>query len=325
VLVAGSLGVLAEERAPAGGADADVIAERLAGPMGGRPTAITEAGELVVLTELDPTEQGFLDDHRIDGTPVLPGVMSIEAFAETAAALCPGRRVTAIESVDLLAPVKFHRDAPRVLELRARVRDGGDGTLVADCRLIGRRTLAGDREQETIHATGRVRLAEQAPDAASAPVPGEAADTAQAGRDAVYAVYFHGPAYQVLDAAWRENGRVIGRLAADLPEAHRPPERPTVLAPRLIELCFQTAGVWELGTSGRMALPTHVDRIVPYTAAEPDGPAFASVAPGAADGADAIVVDGDGSLLVRLEGYRTIELPGGPDADALAPLREAMG
>jgi hypothetical protein len=28
---------------------------------------------------------------------------------------------------------------------------------------------------------------------------------------------------------------------------------------------------------------------------------------------------------VRLEGYRTIELPGGLDADALAPIRAAMG
>ena len=30
-------------------------------------------------------------------------------------------------------------------------------------------------------------------------------------------------------------------------------------------------------------------------------------------------------MRVRLEGYRTIELPGGVDADALAPIRAAMG
>ncbi len=41
---------------------------------------------LVVRTTLDPAEQPFLDDHRIDGTPVLPGVMGMEAFAEVAAA-----------------------------------------------------------------------------------------------------------------------------------------------------------------------------------------------------------------------------------------------
>ena len=43
------------------------------------------------------------------------------------------------------------------------------------------------------------------------------------------------------------------------------------------------------------------------------------------DGVDAEVVDERGRVRVRLEGYRTIELPGGVDADALAPIRAAMG
>ena len=42
-------------------------------------------------------------------------------------------------------------------------------------------------------------------------------------------------------------------------------------------------------------------------------------------GVDAEVVDEAGRVRVRLEGYRTIELPGGFDDDALAPIRAAMG
>jgi hypothetical protein len=42
------------------------------------------------------------------------------------------------------------------------------------------------------------------------------------------------------------------------------------------------------------------------------------------DGVDAEVVDESGRVRVRLEGYRTIELPGGVDEDALAPIRAAM-
>jgi hypothetical protein len=42
------------------------------------------------------------------------------------------------------------------------------------------------------------------------------------------------------------------------------------------------------------------------------------------DGVDAEVVDSTGRVRVRLEGYRTIELPGGVDEDALAPIRAAM-
>ena len=44
----------------------------------------------------------------------------------------------------------------------------------------------------------------------------------------------------------------------------------------------------------------------------------------AREAVDAEVVDSTGRVRVRLEGYRTIELPGGVDEDALAPIREAM-
>jgi hypothetical protein len=129
----------------------------------------------------------------------------------------------------------------------------------------------------------------------------------------------------VLDRAWRDNGHVIGRLAGELPVDHEPQRTPTEFVPRLIELCFQTAGVWELGTAGRMALPTHVDRVVRYAGADAPGRLWAVVTPRDGGALDAEVVDEDGRIRVRLEGYRTIELPGRLDEDALAPIRTAMG
>jgi len=275
-----------------------------------------------VLTELDPGKQPFLQHHRIDGTPVLPGVMGIEGFAEVAHVLAPGWHVTAVEDIELLAPFKFYRDEPRTLELRARVRDAGDGSLIADCELVGRRTLAGAGEQETLHFTGRARLSREAPEAPSAAAPHEADGV---GHDDVYKVYFHGPAYQVLERAWRENGDVVGAFAPDLPADHDPDERDTEFVPRLIELCFQTAGVFELGTAGRLALPMHVDRVIRYAGADEPGRLFALVSQReGGDGVDARVVDESGRVRIRLEGYRTIELPGGIDADALVPIQAAM-
>jgi Polyketide synthase dehydratase len=325
VVVAGALGVLEEERHPTGGLDADRVADAAPGPMTGRIAAMALGRGLAVLTELEPSRQAFLHDHRIEGTPVLPGVMGMEGFAEAAHALLPGWQVTALEDVELLAPFKFYRDEPRTLELHALLRDGGDGGLVADCELIGRRSLPGQGETETRHFTGRVRLAREAPAAPTADgAPAERPEAA-VDRDAVYRVYFHGPAYQVLERAWRDDGHIVGALSRDLPPQHEPPERVTEFVPRLIELCFQTAGVWELGTAGRMALPTHVDRVTRFAGADEPGRLWAVVTPReGGDGTDAEVIDETGRVRVRLEGYRTIELPGGLDAEALAPIRSAM-
>jgi hypothetical protein len=155
--------------------------------------------------------------------------------------------------------------------------------------------------------------------------PGETPDRPVVEHDAVYRAYFHGPAYQVLERAWRSDGAVLGKLAPDLPPDHEPPEQPMEMAPRLIELCFQTAGVYELGTTGRMGLPTHVDRVTSF-AGDVSAPLWAVVKPRDGDdaGVDAEVVDGSGHVQVRLEGYRTIELPGQTGEDVLEPLRTAM-
>ncbi len=328
VVVAGALGVLAEDHHPTGGLDPDSASEAMTAhrwPMTGRASSFTLAEGLTVLTELDPTDQAFLDDHRIEGIPVLPGAMGIEAFAEAAAALMPGWQVVALEDIELTAPFKFYRDEPRTVELQVLPRDRGDGTLVADCRLVGSRSLP-QGEQREVHFTGRAVLARelsQPPDGEVA--PGEDSENRGVGSEAIYRIYFHGPAYQVLERAWRCDGTVVGLLADDLPPDHQPAGEPTQAAPRLIELCFQTAGVWELGTRGRMALPTHVDRITRFAQAGAPGTLVAIVTPREDESSiDARVVDKQGHVRVLLEGYRTIELPGALDSDALEPIRTAM-
>ena len=42
-------------------------------------------------------------------------------------------------------------------------------------------------------------------------------------------------------------------------------------------------------------------------------------------GFDGRVVDEDGTVLVEVHGYRTVELPGGVDPTQQAPLADAMG
>ena len=114
------------------------------------------------------------------------------------------------------------------------------------------------------------------------------------------------------------------RLAEDLPASHRPADRRLVMAPRLIELCFQTAGIWEMGTTGRMGLPSRVGRVsVLRSPEEAEGRLHAVVWPG--DHAfDASVVDEAGNVFVVVEGYSTVELPGPIDEEKLAPLKAAM-
>ncbi|MFO7778621.1 MAG: SDR family NAD(P)-dependent oxidoreductase, partial [Nitriliruptoraceae bacterium] len=322
-VVAGALGLLMEERHETGGVDAAALAATVGqpGPMLGEVVAVTLGEGVVTEVELDAS-QPFLDDHRIDGTPVVPGVMSLEGFAEVARLLVPGHTVVAVEDLTFDAPFKLYRDEPRRARISARLSPAADGTLVATCRLDGRRTLANGTEQVTEHATGRVVLAADAPQAPTAEVPSTDVD-ATVDAEAIYRIYFHGPTYQVLASAWSADGTAVGALAGDLPPNHRPEDAPTATAPRLLELCFQVAGVHELGTSHRMALPARIARLELFGPLTDDAPCWAVAVPDE-EGADVEVVDADGGVRLRVTGYGTTVLPDGPDEELLAPLSAAM-
>ena len=330
VVVGKSLGVMLNEWDATGGLDTEALAaanEKLAtnGPMVGKITGMGLLKGLTMETTLDPAAQPFLHDHRIDGTPVLPGVMGIEAFAEAALCMHPDWHIQAIEEVNFLAPFKFYKDEPRTVTIQAFFYPQGQ-SLVADCRLIGRRTFPNQTQsQETTHFTARVRVSKLPARAITSAAPRLSADaiieTAQ-----IYRVYFHGPAYQVLERAWWDGSRMIGEMAAQLPGNHEPSNLPTLMAPRLIELCFQTAGLWEMGTSSRMGLPQHLERVswlrAPQSA---EGRLYAVVTPHPEHATfDAEVVDEAGNCYVRVGGYRTVAVLSGLDHDSLKPMRSVV-
>ncbi|HEX3222245.1 MAG TPA: SDR family NAD(P)-dependent oxidoreductase [Nocardioides sp.] len=327
VVAAGALGRLADGYHPTGGVEPASLGS-WGSDFAGEVVEANLLDGLVVRTTLDPTAQPFLDDHRIDGTAVLPGVMGMEFFAEVAGLLAPERYVVAVEDVDFLVPVKFYRDEPRTLTVTARIRpDGTD--LVAECRLEAERMLPGSATpQRTVHFTGSVRLsADQLPADRGNPVAKTRGAAVIAPAD-VYRLYFHGPAYQVVGEAWRGDGAAVGRLAEHLPADHEPATAPTLLGPRLEELCFQVAGLWEAGHEGRLALPAHVDRLsVLGEVATGEDEALVAIArptPGTTGVFDCRVLDPDGRILLRLDGYRTVPMPGPLAEEVRAPLRAVL-
>jgi len=256
---------------------------------------------------------------------VLPGVMGIEAFAEAALCVHPGWHIEAIEEVNFLAPFKFYKDEPRTVTVQAFIYPQGD-KLVADCRLTGRRTLPNQPQpQETTHFTARVRVSKQASQAVTGAAPRLSAEAIVEAAQ-IYRIYFHGPAYQVLERAWWDGKQMIGELAAGLPGNHAPSNLPTLMAPRLIELCFQTAGIWEISKNSRLGLPLHLHQVswlrAPQSA---EGHLYAVVTPHPEQGTfDAEVVDANGNCYVRLGGYRTVAVPDSLDAERLKPLRSVV-
>ncbi|MGW1047857.1 SDR family NAD(P)-dependent oxidoreductase [Streptomyces sp. NPDC002521] len=88
-----------------------------------RPRIHYPGVELVVDNVLTEATDPYLRDHRIDGLPVLPAVVGLEAMAQAASVLA-GRALRRCREVTFEQPVTPASGAPRVLRLCALAEDG---------------------------------------------------------------------------------------------------------------------------------------------------------------------------------------------------------
>jgi hypothetical protein len=342
ILVGQELGMLLDPRDPDGGLDLERASDKLKHdfPVAGKVINLDTHTGLTFEVELDPQVEPFLHDHAMDGTPLLPGVMGVEGFAEIASLIASGLgnakpcyTVSSIEDVDFTAPLKYYRQQPRTATWRAVVAPEPGG-LVAEVTLESTRGIAATgAQQHATHFVGRVHLVPQPEEQAAAPTVEPPAWSGDAGAGSavepadIYRVYFHGPAFQVLDGVQRDGDAIVGKLNVDLPAfTGAPVEMLTV--PRLLELCLQTAGVWEIGKTGVLALPTAIDRVVVHLKPENGETLYAQMEPRPGSDEtlafDGRVVDEQGKVYLEMSGYRTARLPTSIDPEQVAPLKAAV-
>jgi hypothetical protein len=99
-------------------------------------------------------------------------------------------------------------------------------------------------------------------------------------------------------------------------------------APTLLELCFQTAGIWEIGATGTMALPSSIESLTIHRHNVNGVAIYAEVNPFRdKDGSlcfDARVVDAKGRLYLDLKEYRTTPVSYSVQEELLEPLKELI-
>ena len=192
--------------------------------------------------------------------------MGMEAFAEAARLLVPDWHVVAVEDVDFLAPLKFYRDEPRTLTIRALAPRRRDGTTWSPTASLEARADAAGRGRAAADACtspARSGSARQPPGRRSTatPSPSRGRTRCSATDDVYRAVLPRAGLPGRLRPAWRDNGGAVGAARRDLPADHEPPDGADASLGRGWWSCAsRPPGCGRPGTTGGMALPPHVDR-----------------------------------------------------------------
>ncbi len=300
-----------------GGQQVLVVDKETAGTQAVLLAEVTERSDdrIVARLHLDADEDPYLDDHAIDGTPYLPGVFGVEAFAQAAAQLAgDGQRFVGVRDMEYLLPLKLLRRRPVDATIVCQVADQEDGVTEVDCRLESQFVNAQGQAlgAPKLHFTGTLIFSAEAPtEPKTAQVP-EATRTAEASD--VYERFFHGPSFQVLAGLdlTDDDAVAVGRFAWPSAPLMGASEKAASLAtaPLVRELAFQTAGGHGIFRHDRMALPRRIGRGRFYGTAE-EGEEVVAVATykrtaDAVSVYDVVVQTADGRVLETLTDYEMI-------------------
>ena len=104
---------------------------------------------------------------------------------------------------------------------------------------------------------------------------------------------------------------MVAVFSDSLPPNTSPADVESLVAPRLLELCFQSAALWHEKVKGAMGFPLGFSRVTAYRQeADADSRLFC-VCQTADDGEtfDCVVADEAGNVFVELAGYVTVSRP----------------
>ncbi len=167
-------------------------------------------------TQLSPGWVSVVGDHRVSGTPILPGT-SYLALALAAHAAANGHAAELIEQVEYLEPMAFEDEGERTLQVQ----------LVTDETGTGYKVFSSGRDGEwKLHAAGRLAAsADQAAESGALDIAGlQARCATHIGADELYTALAargleYGPLFRAVESVWVGENEVLGSIV--LPEALR--------------------------------------------------------------------------------------------------------
>lgn len=236
---------------------------------------------IVVRRALDEREDLYADHHtlagrsvsRIDpnqnGLPVLPMTFSLEAMAEAASLLTPGKVVLAVRNIRLFRWIPFDPD-PTTLEVRASVVSHDQATGVvevkADVRDLGNSFVKDGANKVAAEAV--IVLADRYPEPPE-PLEFQLTDEClcHSTVEDLRRNMFHGPVFQMITNLGRQGKEGIeGTLEVKSRSTwfRSNPDPLLVLDPALMDAAMHLLGAWHLEQpdwTGRILLPFEVQKI----------------------------------------------------------------
>jgi acyl transferase domain-containing protein/NAD(P)-dependent dehydrogenase (short-subunit alcohol dehydrogenase family)/acyl carrier protein len=254
--------------------------------------------------ESDP----WLEDHAINKTPWVAGVMGLELMAESYGKLS-GKVPSALQNVQFALPMKLLRNRPITIRTIAMT----DGSFQQESDFITPQGIKLGAPKTHFMA----QIAKEGLGWGTTTKPElPKGDSFEVEADKIYDAYFHGPSFQVIAGikAITEN-ELLALYRRPAKPLWQDDPRALVFQPLLLEAAFQACGYRDLHYTQKMTLPDSIEKVQVFKRETPPKELYVYVKYRGADPEadnksvyDAFVFDADYTLWAQIRGYRMIQV-----------------
>ncbi|NUM33707.1 MAG: SDR family NAD(P)-dependent oxidoreductase [Candidatus Brocadiae bacterium] len=265
---------------------------------------------LEVKRELRMEQDKYLKDHAVEGTPLFPGVMGLEAFAQAACLFCPGLSVVAMEEIRFNKALKIFKEKPVEMRIILESMDEFPDQRRLKAKLVsdfinheGQKLGETRTHFEAIVVMGQPQGAPNKP----ALIVHEQGSP-DMNKEKIYQILFHGPLFHVCENIYHDKNRgILAKMNLSQNSLFKDTNPVWNIQPLQIELGFQAAGLYEYLNNKRFGLPYMVDKIHFYK--QPNAPSqdiHAVAIPAPEDESRfSVEIRNQESVYIEIQGYRT--------------------
>ena len=237
--------------------------------LGGAVAHAQPTGERIVSIDLDRAQHLYLDEHMLDGKPVLPAAAALEMLAEAGRMLWPGWQVAEVREHKLMKGIEMGSNA-RPLRILIHPPPYGSSEGFEVTAQLQSEFAPG---KMLTHYRAVLRLSQGLPDA----VPAERARHTEKSLTVAKAYdewLFHGPRFRVIGKIEGLSRAGAGaRVRVSHPQqwlSGCAADTDWVFDPALLDAAAQMAWLWSRAFRDEAALPARFGRVVRYRTRFPE-------------------------------------------------------
>ena len=219
-------------------------------------------GSIVTERNFSLEDDLYLNHHRFDNIPFLPGVIGLEIFAELTKLAFPKAKLVGFNDVEFKSAIKFTNDKSRTLKTRLDYSTKNPkctifSEFMKDGVVVGK---------PNIHFTAEVALGSRKEEFATKP---KLHKKELVSKETIYSILPHGPLFHVLKEINDFKQDIIAKVSTSDKNQFSFENKGFTTDPLIIESAFQSMGLLDIIKSNKLGLPFGIKSIVINKATEP--------------------------------------------------------